>query len=252
MKVLHLVETFSALSETFIYDYITELERQGVDNHVLTFNRVNETDRTFDKVHLAKIKKDIGWFILRVIAEFNNKPNKFWAMQRREIKKIVKKVRPDIIHAHFGPIGVIVAPVATKLKIPLVVSFYGYDISVLVRQKFWIKNYTTLFNIGRIFIGMSQHICERLNNIGCPENKIIKFAAGIKIENFIYRDTVINKNDEIKLIHVGRLVEKKSPLLLIKAFEIVDKHYRQRLKLKLTIIGDGPLKIDAYTAFNGV
>jgi hypothetical protein len=47
MRVLHFVESFSPTSETFIYDYVTELERQAFDNHVLTFRRLNEDDRLF-------------------------------------------------------------------------------------------------------------------------------------------------------------------------------------------------------------
>lgn len=42
MRVLHFVETFSRLSQTFIFDYIRELDRQGSDSHVLTLKRENE------------------------------------------------------------------------------------------------------------------------------------------------------------------------------------------------------------------
>lgn len=250
MKVLHIVDSFSALSETFIYDYITELERQGVDNHVLTFNRVNEEDRPFSKVYVAKIRRDFIWFVLRVIAHFNNKPNKWWAMQRREIKKIVKQVKPDIIHAQFGPMGVICSKITEKLKIPLLVTFHGYDISTLIRDEYWVKIYNQLFIDGSKFIGVSNHICEKLINIGCPKDKLIRFAAGIKIENFEYRETIIDKNNEIRLIHVGRLVEKKSPILLIKAFKIVYDYFRNTIKLKLIIIGEGPLKEQAIKLAN--
>lgn len=33
MRIPHLIDTFSYLTETFIYDTITELDRQGVENY---------------------------------------------------------------------------------------------------------------------------------------------------------------------------------------------------------------------------
>jgi glycosyltransferase involved in cell wall biosynthesis len=236
MKILHLVDTFSALSETFIYDYITELERQGVDNHVLTFNRVNEADRPFDKVHLAKIKKDFGWFILRVIAEFNNRPNKFWAMQRREIKKIVKKVRPDIIHAHFGPMGVLVAPVAKRLRIPLIVTFYGYDASSLLKENYWIKEYQKLWSVASRITVLSKNMKDVLVNICCPDNKITIVHLSRALANTKQKDLSLNIKN---FISIGRLTEKKGHFDTIKAFKkVLDEGY----DVKLKIIGDGPLK----------
>lgn len=238
MKVLHFCDSFSPLSETFIYDYITELERQGVDNHVLTFNRINEDDRPFSKVHIAKIKKDFVWFIQRFIAEFNNKPNKFWAMQRRVIKKIVKQVNPDIIHAHFGPMGVIVAPIAKKLKIPLVVTFYGYDSSSLLKEEFWLKEYETLWSVLNNVTVLSNNMQEVLINIGCPENKISIIHLSRKLDDIIFK----NKPNEIEnFISVGRLTEKKGHSDTINAFK---KALDQGFKINLKIIGEGSLKED--------
>ncbi|GMU96957.1 MAG: colanic acid biosynthesis glycosyltransferase WcaL [Ignavibacterium album] len=236
MKVLHICDSFSPLSETFIYDYITELERQGIDNHVLTFTRINETDRPFDKVHVAKIKEDFIWFILRVIAEFNNKPNKFWAMQRREIKRIVKMVEPDIIHAHFGPMGVLVAPIAKKSKLPLVVTFYGYDASSLLKEEFWLKEYERLWSIVNGVTVLSKHMKDVLINIGCPENKISIIHLSRKLDDI----SIKNIPNEIKnFISIGRLTEKKGHSDTIIAIKkVLDKGY----KIKLKIIGEGPLK----------
>lgn len=250
MIILHFVDYFSPNTHTFIYDYIIELDKNKVKNFVLTFNRVNEENRPYENVIVVKIKRDFYWVILRILAFFNNKPDKKWKIFRREIHSVVKKIKPDIIHAHFGPMGVIISPIAKQLKIPLVVSFYGYDISILIRQNFWLKKYSYLFNNGNLFFSMSNHICERLKKIGCPQNKIIRFAAGIIIENFNFRETIIDKENEVKLIHIGRFVEKKSPLLLIKAFKIVDDYFKDKIKLTLTLIGDGPLMKEVIALTN--
>ena len=53
MRVLHFATSFSPLSQTFIYDSVTELEQQGVDNHVVTLKRHNEEQRPFHKVSVV-------------------------------------------------------------------------------------------------------------------------------------------------------------------------------------------------------
>lgn len=244
MKVLHIVDSFSPLSETFIYDYITELERQGVDNHVLTFNRVNEEDRPFSKVYVAKIRRDFIWFVLRVIAHFNNKPNKWRAMQRREIKKIAKQVKPDIIHAHFGPMGVLVSLVAKKLKIPFVVTFYGYDASSLIKEEFWIKEYSKLWQCATAVTVLSKNMKEVLINVGCNNDIISIVHLSRNLRNIFFKDP---PNSIKKFISVGRLTEKKGHYDTIKAFKMVlDEGFNVNLK----IIGDGQLKKELENLIN--
>lgn len=244
MKILHFVDYFSPNTHTFIYDYIIELDNHKINNYVLTLNWVNRENRPYKNVIEVKIKRDFFWLILRSLALLNRKPSKKYTILRRELRAIVKKLKPEIIHAQFGNNGVLIAPIAKEFNIPLVVTFHGYDVSILTKKPFWIQNYKKLFQTGQLFIGVSNHICNKIKNLGCNENKIIRFAAGIKIENFKFRETVIDVDQEIKLIHIGRLIEKKSPLLLIKAFKLVSDYYENKLKLSLTIIGDGPLQDD--------
>lgn len=252
MKILHYINYFSPNTHIFIYDYIIELENSGIENFVLTFNRVNEQNRPFDRVIVVKFKRNLVWLVLRILAEFNRKPNKKWTIMRREISKILQKIKPEIIHAQFGPEGTIIGEVAYKLKIPLIVTFHGYDISILVKQKFWLNSYKKLFNIGQLFMGVSNHICNKLILNGCPENKVVKFSAGIRIENFKFRLNTIDPQSEIKLIHVGRLIEKKSPLSTVKAFKIVTDYFGDKLNITLTIIGKGPLKEQVIELINNL
>ena len=50
MRVLHFCRSFSPLSETFVYDYIIGLERHGVENHVVAYDRQNADSRPFARV----------------------------------------------------------------------------------------------------------------------------------------------------------------------------------------------------------
>lgn len=236
MKVLHIVDSFSTLSETFIYDYITELERQGVDNHVFTFYQVNQEERPFTKVYAAETRKNLIWFILRAIAQFNNKPDKWWALKRREINKIVKMLKPDIIHAHFGPMGVLTMGISMKYRIPLVTTFYGYDASTLLKETFWIELYKYLWNNVSAITVLSKQMKETLHATGLSNYKINVIHLSRNTKYFKIKDIPQKINN---FISVGRLTEKKGHLDTIKAVKEVIK---KGCSITLKIIGDGPLK----------
>lgn len=236
MKVLHIVENFSPLSETFIYDYITELEKQGVDNHVLTFIRHNEAERPFKKVYIGKRNFNIIWIILRILSEIKKNPSKYFSLRRREIKKVVEEVKPEVIHAHFGQMGVLVAPIAKKLNIPLVVTFYGYDASSLLKDEFWLREYKKLWNSVNAITALSENMKNVLIDTGCFENKISIIHLSRKLDDITLKET---QNGIRNFISVGRLTEKKGHADTIYAIKkVLDSGY----KINLKIIGEGPLK----------
>ena len=42
----------------------------------------------------------------------------------------LRRVGPEILHAHFGPGGTTVLPISQLLGLPLIVTFHGYDVTV--------------------------------------------------------------------------------------------------------------------------
>jgi glycosyltransferase involved in cell wall biosynthesis len=247
MRALHFAESFSPLSETFIYDYVTELERQGVDNHVVTLNRQNEEARPFPKVY--EVDAPDRWHPLRLWHRLRlrneRKPSRvsFWPQLRNRIADVTSTVRPDVIHAHFGPAGVRVAPVAEQLGIPLVITLYGYDVSRLARKEFWTEKYPATFEQASLLIGISNHICSRIQDLGGAPEKIERWHLGIDLDQFEYRpadDTFDGQT--VRCLHVGRLVEKKSPVDLVRALRYAIDGSSSEINFELKIAGDGPLR----------
>src|SRR5579872_5160899 len=50
-----------------------------------------------------------------------------WMQPSRAAFRTIEGLQPALIHAHFGPDGTHILPVAQKLQLPLVVTFHGYD-----------------------------------------------------------------------------------------------------------------------------
>jgi glycosyltransferase involved in cell wall biosynthesis len=236
MKVLHYVNSFSPLSETFIYDYVTELERQGIDNYVLTNRRLNSQDRPFDKVsvvenpgrwHPERLLRRAGT-IIRDEHPFKSS----WPILRRRLPKEIKKINPDVIHAHFGPQGVMIADVAYSLNIPIVISFHGYDAFSLTKEQFWIGEYQKIDKVVSVVTCVSEYMRKYLSDIFTNANLEI-VHVGKSLEGYPFK----KPNGKVKdWLSIGRITEKKGHDDTIKAFE---KILRINPSQKLRVVGDG-------------
>lgn len=241
MRVLHFVETFSRLSQTFIFDYIRELDRQGSDSHVLTLKRENEQERPYSKVHIVELpprwNRQRTWrkFKLTVTGR-RNTPLDIWWLRRIGISRSIRKLRPTVIHAHFGQMGVRIAPLARRHRIPLVVTFYGYDASGVPRDPAWFVRYQDLWPQASAVVVLSERMKERVLELGCPASKVHIVRIGKRLEEYPFR---LPSRPVRHLISVGRLVEKKGHLDLIDA---VGQLHAEGVDLEVSIIGEGPLR----------
>jgi colanic acid/amylovoran biosynthesis glycosyltransferase len=242
MRVLHFAETFSPLSETFIYDYVTELERQGVDNHVVTFQRENPEERPFSKVHV--VDRPNRWHPRRLwnrtLVSFGvgKARTSDWPQTRDRLSAVVQRVQPDIIHAHFGPAAVLIAHIATRLNIPLVTTFYGYDISSLPAEDFWRKQYSDLWFVTDAVTVLSEEMKGKAVELGCPRDKLNIVHLSRDLSQFEYRSPSPPMRN---VLFVGRLVAKKAPLDAVQA---VERANEKGANLHLDMIGDGELHTD--------
>ena len=166
MKILHYCETFSETSETFIYDYVKGVEKLGASSSVVCHHRMNEDSRPHNTVY--QIKRPDRWHPARVLHRIRLRSSpepftvSFWPQLRSQLRLVLQKDQPDVIHAHFGTVGVVMRPVALALGIPLVVHFRGYDISKILPSALWEAEYRKLFRDAALLVGISNHICEKI------------------------------------------------------------------------------------------
>lgn len=240
MRILHYDRSFSELSKTFIYDYITELERHHVDNYVITENRKNQTERPFEKVHVVKPP---GVFhperlVRRIKTAFLRQEPRVaaWEVLSKRLATEFKKIKPDIIHAHFGPEGGKIAPVAERFGIPLIISFYGYDISQLVLDDFWLQLYKKLNKQVEMVTALSEQMKIKLIEVGFDPEKISVIHLSRDLSRYDFKKVSVPVR---KFVSVGRLTAKKGHFDAVDAVKkVIDSGY----DIELDIIGDGELK----------
>ncbi|MFP4514863.1 MAG: glycosyltransferase [Parcubacteria group bacterium] len=244
MKILHYIKSFSKPSETFVYDQIINLENEGIDNYILTQNRELKKERPFNEDKVC-IFKERNRYLLEKLLHKIFYWKKYHLRKEKDAKKIIEKIKPDIIHAHFGYNGIFIKKLLKKYKlnIPLVIAFHGTDITsrpaldFAYRQE--IKKLKTYRN--SIYTAHSFFLKNKMIQYKIPKNKI-EIINNTFNKNFLgtRKKNIFKKSDEFKIINIGRFVNVKGQKYLIKAFSKLLKNDYQNASL--TFVGDGETK----------
>lgn len=148
----------------------------------------------------------------------------------------------DIVHCHFGPngsLGALLKEVgATRGK--LITVFHGFDLTQYVRNE-GPHGYESLFEIGDLFLPISERWREELMRLGCDPQKIVVHRMGVDTGKFLSAPHQPAANGQVQLLTIARLVEKKGVEYGIQAVASVLKRYPH---LSYRIAGDGPLRSD--------
>jgi colanic acid/amylovoran biosynthesis glycosyltransferase len=148
---------------------------------------------------------------------------------------VCKAIGTDLLHAHFGHMGIAALPVAQTLKIPLITTFYGMDVNQLPKSSQQIRD-----GYKKLFEGVSRVLCEGtymahdLVKLGCPPEKVLVHRLGIDIQHIPYREPVCNRDEPVKILIAASFREKKGIPLALKAIAALMDEFR----LEVTIIGD--------------
>lgn len=165
-------------------------------------------------------------------------------------KSAVNRLRGEnasILHVHFGMDAVRAWPLAKALGLPMLVTLHGYDINI--DRQWWesghngfvMRSYPRrLLQLAAQpnvrFIAVSEAIRRRAIAFGIPAGKIEVLYIGIDPDKFPLGPIPITKRD-LRVLFVGRLVEKKGCRYLIEAMAEVQKLIPSA---RLIVIGDGP------------
>jgi glycosyltransferase involved in cell wall biosynthesis len=142
-------------------------------------------------------------------------------------------VRASLIHAHFASGGRSALPIARRLRIPLVVTLHGSDVTTRIDFR---QRYKDLWEKASLFVCVSEFIRRRAAAAGFPEEKLRVLYIGI--DHSVFQLQQEPKNRDLVLF-VGRLVEKKGCSFMLQAIAKVQRSYPS---VKAIVIGDGPLR----------
>lgn len=146
--------------------------------------------------------------------------------------------KPNLVHAHFGPSGYSFLKLKRIFGLPLVTTFYGYDLSSLPKQNpEWTERYRRLFDEGELFLVEGSNMKSLLTILGCSKEKIVVQHLGVDLEKIKFASREIGNNEKVRVLIAGTFTEKKGISYAVEAFGRV-RRANPNLKLELTIIGD--------------
>lgn len=158
-----------------------------------------------------------------------------------------------IIHAHFGTEAWRAMQLRRPVDLPVVVTFHGADAttddstlrntSASARQL--VRHRPKIFAGATRCIAVSHYIGQRLIAQGCPPEKMVVHQIGVDSGWFRPR---VETTRTLGVLFVGRLVEKKGLIDLLKAITLMNG--RGHGSSELTIVGDGPERANLEAAAN--
>ncbi len=262
-KVAFIVGIFPVVSETWLINQIADLLDRGVDIRIFAFkngSRNHISDRYFShkmEERTTSLEMPLAW-PKRIIAAV---PKFFHVMFTHpsllfkifNIKKygadayslkLLFRVEPlmdldaDLVHCHFGVIAnrYLDLREILGLKQPFLTSFYGLDVSQVVKEK-GMDYYDRLKKECPYFIVMSNNMKERVAAIGFNPDILDPLPISVDVKGFPHVERSYKEGEPVRIISVGRFVEKKGFDDLLRSLALV----RQKAKrpVLLTIVG-GP------------
>lgn len=231
IKVLHVSETFAAGVYTYIKDICQYFDtNNNVESYVIYSGKRKDTDpNRFSQDFSKKVT------LIEVEMEREISPVKD-VISTIKLCKIIKKIKPDIVHLHSSKAGVI-GRIASKAYLnakvyytPNGYSFVRQDISLFKKKLFKTTEYLTNKLFGGITIACGDTEFELAKRIG----KAILIRNGIDVKSLSH--LIKKPNNNIFTIGcIGRLSPQKNPYL----FNCI----AERLpNIKFIWIGGGELK----------
>jgi colanic acid/amylovoran biosynthesis glycosyltransferase len=227
LRIAWLLERFPATSETFIVTQLIALLRAGHDVSIVSQHRPWPDEPVHDAVTSSGLL-DVTSYAERRL-EIDMLEEQPWVPLAR--------AGQDILHAHFGPNARRFLFARAQAHAPLVVTFHGYDFSAQPVAH-GASMYERLFEVADVVTFNCDYARRALERLGCPPEKLALLRVGIDLDAFAFRPRQRVNGRPLRILSVGRLVEKKGYDIALRALataraELPDVRY--------DIVGDGPL-----------
>jgi glycosyltransferase involved in cell wall biosynthesis len=156
----------------------------------------------------------------------------------------VQAIGPSLIHAHFALDAAAALPLQARLKVPLIVTLHGYDVTIRdaslrksAAGRVLVSRRQDLGERASVFLCASKHIQCCAVDAGFPAQKLRVHRIGIDLD--LYRPARDHTSEaRPTVLFVGRMVEKKGCIHLIRAMARVQAILPEA---QLVAIGSGPL-----------
>lgn len=243
MKILVYTENYASETATFITNELINVQKSH-EVLLVYSNRKNPTKYNLNlmvKIPFSfnVVINKLRWWLEQYEIDYFT----FNYMFRKKLNKIISDFKPDIIHCHFGTdfLKVISNLTNQNKNIPILVSFYGFDVTEKVKNKAILRKYKHFLAMKNIFsIAVSDSLVKNINQLINPFNKANVLHSGIDTDFFKRLNYELSPK-EFTFLQVSSFLEKKGHYYTLQAFKkFIESN--QKYKYKFIIAGFGPLE----------
>lgn len=147
----------------------------------------------------------------------------------------------DIIHCHFADNcnDALSIKEITSPRAKIITTFHGYDVNITSSQCN-ATAYQKIFEQGDLFTANTNFTAKKASLLGCPIEKIEILPVGLDVSKYSFHPRTRKDGEKVKLLTVGRLVEKKGIDYTLRAIAKA-KEIQPNLDLAYSIIGEGEM-----------
>lgn len=266
------METFPALSETYILWHMAELLRDGVELTIYPAQRGDDTkvheevtqlgmldlvrapsllpptsDKAALMAHVAGlIVKSLARQplpTLRLAAQTRGVENMGWIQAAQFMAELEKPERFDILHGYFGPPArraALLRQIGAVDAGALVASFLGFDLNVL-GQRLGGQYYARIFERAERISVSSRFMLGKLLELGAPEERVVILPLGLPTSRFNFTARHAPQEGPVKVVTAARLTEVKGITYGLDAIALAKA---KGAHVRWDILGDGPLRAE--------
>ena len=232
VKILHFVECWLPQTETWLYNHVKALPEWVESNFICQWTQNLDQFPPENLVSLNSPPRQPN-LLKRGVRRLG-----LWDDAERHLELLeqeIRRLKPDILHSHFGHFGCVNSKLAAKFDLRHVVSFYGFDANYLpASDPRWISRYKRMSERADAVLCEGPHMAHCLADHGVAPNKIRVFRLGIDLGRipFVPRENRIGKTS--RFLIAGSFREKKG---IPYALEALGRFSKVNPNIEITVIG---------------
>lgn len=241
LRVALLCEVFPALGETFVQRQVAYLGA-----HVLcAVDKSAQLGTAGGAASIRSLSRNTPFDVLpgwhtgrRILARLFGEPAPAWTTEAgAKFTTALEELAADVLLVQFGQNAVRAREQLARTQLPVVVQFFGQDASALLRRKRYVAHLPALFERAASVVVMGKDMGERLEDVGCPADKIHVIPVGVPIDDLPVAEQVTEQ--PCRFVAAHRWVGKKG---VLESLEALERCRREVPGVSLDLVGGGPLE----------
>jgi glycosyltransferase involved in cell wall biosynthesis len=157
--------------------------------------------------------------------------------EAKHLSALLADLRPDVVLCPYATTALRILPVARRLRIPVIAHCNGYDLSGGLGNKWYRWSLRRWAGGMDAFVVVAAYMRDWLVANGVDPHRVHQIPYGVPLSDYTPASDLAGQ--PCRFLCVGRLVEKKAPQHVLRAFA---RCHARAPGVTLAMIGSGPLE----------